>query len=122
MSADAGQCHVFEGLGGDATGPYPTDRGKPGGKHHLLTDADGTTLVATVAVANVSDGIMLLPLVDAIPKVRGRVGAPRKRPDSLTSEMAYDSNFREVMPHVKASSRGCPSAERAKGPTMPPRL
>jgi len=57
--------------------------------------------VATVTAANVNDGTMLLPLVDAIPPVRGKVGAPRRRPDSLTADKAYHSNIREVMLHVK---------------------
>ncbi|MFN0131034.1 MAG: hypothetical protein ACKVW3_00635 [Phycisphaerales bacterium] len=29
------------------------------------------------------------------------VGTPRRRPDSLTADKAYHSNFREVMSHVK---------------------
>lgn len=32
---------------------------------------------------------MLVPLIDAIPKVRGRVGAPRHRPDAVTADKAY---------------------------------
>ncbi len=82
-------------------GPNPTDRGKPGSKHHILTDADGTPLVAQVTAANVNDGALLLPLVDAIPEVKGKVGAPRRRPGSVTADKAYHSNFREVMLHVK---------------------
>lgn len=39
---------------------------------------------------------MLLPLVDAIPRVRGQVGAPRRRPDSLTADKAYHSAQREA--------------------------
>jgi len=57
--------------GGKASGPNPTDRGKPGSKHHLLTDARGTPLVAQLTAANGSDDTMLLDLVDAIPHVRG---------------------------------------------------
>jgi transposase len=33
----------------------------------------------------------LLPLVDAIPPVRGKRGRPRRRPDSLQGDRAYDS-------------------------------
>ncbi len=39
---------------------------------------------------------MLLPLIDAIPPVRGRVGAPRRRPDSVTADKAYHSRGREI--------------------------
>lgn len=44
---------------------------------------------------------MLLPLVDAIPPVKGKVGAPKPKPESITADKAYYSNFREVMLHVK---------------------
>jgi len=54
-----------------------------------------------VTAANVNDGTMLLPLIDAIPKVKGKVGAPRRRPGSVTADKAYHSSFREVMLHVK---------------------
>lgn len=33
----------------------------------------------------------LLPLVDAIPAVAGKVGRPRRRPDRLQGDRAYDS-------------------------------
>jgi transposase len=67
----------------------------------VLTDAGGAPLVAQVTATNVSDGTMLLPLIDAIPAVRGKVGAPRQRPDAVTADKAYRSNFREVMLHVR---------------------
>lgn len=44
---------------------------------------------------------MLLPLIDAIPPIRGKVGAPRRKPDSVTADKAYHSNLREVMLHVR---------------------
>jgi len=34
---------------------------------------------------------MLLPLVDAIPPVRGRLGHPRRRPDAVQGDRGYDS-------------------------------
>ena len=33
----------------------------------------------------------MLPLVDLIPSVRGRVGRPRRRPDRLLADRGYDS-------------------------------
>src|SRR5262245_57413169 len=41
--------------GGEDTGPSPTDRGKSGSKHHVLTDAQGIPLNATVSAANVHE-------------------------------------------------------------------
>lgn len=48
-------------------------------------------LVAKVTAANTNDVTQLLPLVDAIPPVHGKVGHPRHRPDELQGDRAYDS-------------------------------
>lgn len=37
---------------------------------------------------------MLLPLIDSIPRVRGKVGAPRRKPESVTADKAYHSALR----------------------------
>lgn len=44
--------------------------------------------------ANVNDGTMLIELVDAIPPIRGRVGAPRRRPWAVVADKAYHSRER----------------------------
>jgi transposase len=77
--------------GGDDTGPNSTDRGKLGTKHHVLTDAQGVPLAVTVTAANVPDVKELIPLVDAVPPVGGKVGHPRQRPEELYTDRAYDS-------------------------------
>lgn len=41
--------------GGQDTGPNPTDRGKLGSKHHVLTDARGIPLAMTLTGANRHD-------------------------------------------------------------------
>jgi transposase len=82
--------------GGDKTGPNPTDRRKLGSKHHVLTDAHGIPLAATLTGANRHDVTQLLPLIDKIPHVRGKVGAPRFRPKQAQGDRAYDSE-----PHRK---------------------
>ena len=78
-------------VGGAHTGPNPTDRGKPGSKHHVITDAQGVPLAASVTGAHRHDVPQLLPLVDRIPAVAGRVGRPRRRPDQVQGDRAYDS-------------------------------
>ena len=40
--------------------------------------------------ANVPDGKRLLATVDAIPPIRGRRGRPRRRPDKVHADKAYD--------------------------------
>lgn len=56
-----------------------------------MTDARGTPLVAKVTAANVNDSTQLIPMVDAIPAVRGKVGAPRRRPDAVQGDRGYRS-------------------------------
>lgn len=82
---------------GGKTGPNPTDRRKPGSKHHILTDARGLILAVLLTAAQRHDVTQLLPLVDAIPPLKGRVGRPRRRPAIVQADRAYDSE-----PHRQA--------------------
>lgn len=77
---------------GDQTGPNPTDRRKSGSKHHVITDGNGIPLAVTVTGANRNDITQLIPLVDAIPPVRGKRGRPRRRPAFIIADRGYDSN------------------------------
>jgi transposase len=83
--------------GGEGSGPNPTDRGRPGVKHHVLTDARGVPLAADITGANVPDVKELLVLVDGVGPVSGKVGRPRRRPASVYGDRAYDSE-----PHREA--------------------
>ena len=76
--------------GGSATGPSPVDRARNGSKHHLLVDATGIPLAWTVTGGNRHDVTQLIPLLDRVPPVRGKVGRPRRRPDRLTADRGYD--------------------------------
>lgn len=93
--------------GGEKTGPNPTDRRKPGSKHHVLTDAHGVPLNLIVTAANRHDVTQLLPLVDGVPPVAGKPGHPQQRPQSLYGDRAYDSEphreqlrERGIQPHL----------------------
>jgi transposase len=77
--------------GGEKTGPNPTDRAKPGSKHHIITDGGGVPLATSLTGANAADISELETLVDAIPPVRGKPGRPRRRPEALYADRAYDS-------------------------------
>jgi transposase len=57
----------------------------------VLTDAQGVPLAASVTGANEHDVTQLLPLVEKVPKVRGKPGKPRQRPQSIQGDRAYDS-------------------------------
>ncbi len=76
---------------GGKTGPNPTDRGKPGSKHHVITDANGIPLASILTGANKHDVTQLMALVEAIPSVRGKRGRPRRRPDQVLGDRGYDS-------------------------------
>jgi transposase len=76
--------------GGGATGPSPVDRARSGSKHHLLVDASGIPLAWTVTGGNRNDVTQLVPLIERVPPVRGRVGRPRRRPERVTTDRGYD--------------------------------
>lgn len=86
--------------GGEKTGPNPTDRRKPGSKHHVATDAGGVPLNVTVTGAHRHDVTQLLPVLDGVPAVAGKPGRPRKRPDKVYADRAYDSQqHRQALRH-----------------------
>ncbi len=102
-----GQRHHPCGRGGEKTGPSPVDRRKPGSKHHILTDGNGIPIVAHTTAANHHDVTELLALVNDVPPIKGKAGAPRYRFDELYADRAYDSEpdrqaLREVgtEPHI----------------------
>ena len=104
--------------GGEATGPNPTDRGRPGSKRHLVVDARGTPLGLTLSGAHRNDSMMLAPTLDAVPGVRtGRPGRPRRRPEKLHADKGYDHRrcraecrARSIAPRI--ARRGIESSAR----------
>ncbi len=55
----------------------------------MITDAQGIPLAAILTGANRHDVTQLLPLVAAIPPVRGKCGRPLRRPDRVQGDRAY---------------------------------
>ncbi|WP_239155836.1 IS5 family transposase [Streptomyces sp. NBC_01281] len=82
--------HVRAARRGPKSGPSPVDRARPGSKHHVVTDAQGIPLAVSLTGGNRNDVTQLLPLLDKIPAVAGVVGRPRRRPDALLADRAYD--------------------------------
>ena len=76
---------------GAKTGPNPTDRGKNGSKRHLIVDGQGTPLAIEHTGANVHDSEMAIALVDGIPSIKQPRGRPRRRPDEVLADRAYDA-------------------------------
>ncbi|MGC9479767.1 IS5 family transposase [Streptomyces sp. WG4] len=75
---------------GDHVGPSPVDRARPGSKHHLIVDRHGTPLAVTLTGGNRHDVTQLLPLLDAVPSIRGQRGRPRSKPGRLYADRGYD--------------------------------
>ncbi|WP_437036047.1 IS5 family transposase [Streptomyces sp. enrichment culture] len=75
--------------GGDHTGPSPVDRSRPGSKHHVIVDRHGTPLAVSLTGGNRHDVTQLIPLLDAIPRIRGRRGRPHHKPKRLYADRGY---------------------------------
>lgn len=90
--------------GGPYTGANPTDRGKLGSKRHLITDRHGVPLAFCVTGANRHDSVVFEELVDALPPIAGKPGRPRRWPDKLHADKAYDMD--RCRDHLK--QRGSP--------------
>jgi hypothetical protein len=58
----------------------------------VLTDARGTPLCVSLTGGNRHDITQLVPLLKAVPPMRGRPGHPRRRPRELCADRAYDHN------------------------------
>jgi len=82
--------HVRAMKGGPATGPSPVDRSRTGSKHHVIVEAHGIPLAATLTGGNRNDVTQLIPLLQAVPPVRGKRGRPRRRPDRVYADRGYD--------------------------------
>jgi transposase len=75
---------------GALTGPSPVDGGRTGSKHHLICDKGGIPLAATLTGGNRNDVTQLLPLIDGVGPVRGKIGRPRQRAEQLIADRGYD--------------------------------
>ena len=106
--------HVRAAYGGGDTGPSPVDRAKPGSKHHVLTDASGIPLASPVTAANRNDVTEMAPLFGKLPAVAGKAGRPRRKPDALQGDRAYDIGDRPG-PRGGAGRRSCGSRRPGRG-------
>ena len=79
-------------LGGEKTGPNPTDRGKSGVKRSLLTEAQGVPVGLAVDRANRHDMKLVRATVDSLPAPRPPPSP--EHPQGLCLDKGYD--FDEV--------------------------
>jgi hypothetical protein len=97
--------------GGEKTGQSPTDRGKPGIKHHVLTDANGILLNAILTGASRHAVTQLLPLIHSAPSVSGKTGYLKKHPASIYASLAY--GLRTPSPRTAAPWDRTPALQNA---------
>ncbi len=98
---------------GALTGPSPVDRARPGSKHHLIVDPSGIPPAITLTGGHRNDVTQLLPLLDGVGPVRGKIGRPRQRADQLLADRGYDHDkYRRLLwqRHIKPviARRGIP--------------
>ena len=56
----------------------------------MITEGHGIPLAVSLTGGQRNDVTQLMPLIQAIPPVRGRRGRPRKRPDEVYADRGYD--------------------------------
>lgn len=111
--------HVRAKEGGELTGPSPVDRGKPGSKMHVLSDADGLPLRVGLSAANTNDSQALKPMLShfhmgANPTRANRSPAafkPTRRTTSLTCGDGSGASTSESASPAKASTPASGSAD-----------
>jgi len=75
-------------LGGETTGPTPTDRGKSGVKRSVLTEGHGVPLGLVVAGANRHDMPLVRPTSESL--VVERPEPTAERPQGMCLDAGYD--------------------------------
>ena len=102
-------CITKAPLGGEATGPNPTDRGKSGTKRHLLTEAAGMPIGLVVTGANRHDKTQVEAVFESMPLVPPVASA--EQPQHFCADKGYDFRdvrstvgFMQMIDHIK--SRG----------------
>ena len=101
-------------LGGDATGPDPTNRGKLGTKRHVVSDRRGVPLGAVISAANQTDMKMADAPLDSI--VVERPPPTTEHPQHLCRDKGFD--FPET--RAAAEQRGYVVHTPRKGIDPPP--
>ncbi|HKB40850.1 MAG TPA: IS5 family transposase [Gemmataceae bacterium] len=94
-AVDSSFARAFGGV--EESGPNPTDRGRPGVKHHVLVDGQGIPLAVDETPANTPEIKELLPLVDSVGPRDPATGEPRQQPERVYGDRGYDSE-----PHREA--------------------
>jgi transposase len=98
-----------------AAGALDWSRARTGSKHHLITEAHGIPLQVSMTGDNRNDVTQLMPLIEAIPTVRGRRGRPRRRPDAIYADRGYDHDTYREQVRAVAITRSSPGRGEEQG-------
>jgi len=97
-------------LGGDQTGPNPTDRAKSGSKRHLWVDQRGAPLSIHITSANTNEITVVMDVLNAPIVPRPKTKYPVQH---LCADKAYDSEplrmklrRRNIQPHLRKRNFG----------------
>lgn len=113
-------------LGGEKTGPNPTDLGKQGTKRHLLIDGEGVPLSIHLTKANRHDLKGLSSLLEEKHLIErpDPEESPEKRPQHLCLDKAYDAKETDELldelsytGHVKRKNQNEDDTEKDAGGT-----
>lgn len=100
-------------LGGEATGPNPTDRAKTGTKRSVLSEGHGIPIAVSAAGANRNDFKMARETLEALPIQRPEPS--EDRPQGLCLDKGYDyDEIRDLAREFGYTPHIVPRAQEAK--------
>ena len=100
-------------LGGEKTGPNPTDRGKSGVKRSLLTEGHGVPIGLTIEGAHRHDMKLLRPTIECI--IIKRPEPTEDHPQGMCLDKGYDyDEVRDILGEFGFTAHIRPRGEEAK--------
>jgi transposase len=107
-------------LGGEKTGPNPTDRGKSGVKRSVLTEGHGVPIGLTIEGANRHDMKLVCPTIESL--VIDRPEPTEKQPQGMCLDKGYDYEaVRDILhdfgftAHIRARGEEAKEIKREAG-------
>jgi len=105
-------------LGGDATGPDPTNRGKLGTKRHVVSDQRGVPLGVVLSAANRTDMKLAEATLDSLVMPRPR--PTRRHPQHLCRDKGFDYPETRRAAEARGYRVHTPHKRRRGEPAPPP--
>jgi putative transposase len=100
-------------LGGEQTGPNPTDRGKSGVKRSVLTEGQGVPIATVIAGANRHDMKLLRPTIESM--IVERPEPTETHPQGMCLDKGYDyEEVRDILQEFGFTAHIRPRGEEAK--------